>query len=261
MTDCTAADCDIFSARSEPTKGRQRYSFSLRSKQYDIIDHGGHHSEQEENWVPSYSTANFIIFTVALSGYCRYAVDDNRMVSHRIKKKKGTRGNSLQNQIVDAMDAFKKVSAAVRIPILLLFTKVDIFEKLLSVYKFTDYFPSYSGPMHSSNIRGHLALNFRHLCPGSNERLFIRVVNAADPEAFRKVFEEVESKILSPRLRSVAGAESLSLPRKDRRLTNDEDDYDEPPLDVYEDYDDDPPLNAYDDEDLEFYRRVMATKF
>lgn len=93
------------------------------------------------------------------------------------------------------MDAFKRVSAAVRVPILLLFTKVDIFEELLSTHQFTDYFPSYRGPMDSFNIRVHLTLKFYELCPGSNERLFIHVVDATVPEAFRKFFEKVVNPI------------------------------------------------------------------
>ena len=98
------------------------------------------------------------------------------------------------------MNAFRKVADAVEVPILLLFTKVDVFEELLSTHKFRDYFPAYRGYMDSSNILAHLALKFHNLCPGSDKRLFIQVVNATDPKAFREVFEKVESKIWNPRL-------------------------------------------------------------
>ena len=101
--------------------------------------------------------------------------------------------------MVDAMDAFEKVSTSARLPIILLFTKIDIFKELLSTYKFTDYYPDYSAPMSSSNFCLYLASLFQRLHVRSDKRLFIRVVNAAEPEAFRKVFEEIESQVLGTR--------------------------------------------------------------
>ena len=110
--------------------------------------------------------------------------------------------------MLDAMDAFKKVSAAARLPIILLFTKIDVFEDLLSIHSFTDFFPEYSGSMKSSKIYAYLVSRFRQLHLGSNKKLFIRVVDAAEPEAFRKIFGEIESEILNPRPRSTANASS-----------------------------------------------------
>ena len=83
MTDCTATDRDIFHARSEPIKGPQIYSFSLGLAQYVIVDHAETSLEQNRLWDPSYSTDDFIFFTVALSGYCRCVPNNNKQVSDR----------------------------------------------------------------------------------------------------------------------------------------------------------------------------------
>ena len=163
--------------------------------------------------------------------------------------------------MLDAMDAFKKVSAAAKLPVILLFTKIDVFEDLLSIHDFTDFFPEYSGTMKSSEIYTYLASRFRQLHLGSNKKLFIRVVDAAEPEAFRKLFEEIESEIFNPRSRSTANAssdeflqvDSSSPPEEyaqsleeyqnnsemDQQITADQDDGD----------DDDPSLNGYDEYD------------
>ena len=168
-----------------------------------------------------------------------------------------------------AMDAFKDVSAATTHPIILLFTKNDIFEELLSTHLFTNYFPHYTGPLNSSDIRLYLGSRFQRLHTRSNTRLFIRVVNAAEPEMFRKVFEEIESRILKPWPESTApvwsdglshlqqpwelenAAETLENPPdiagRDQPLITDDDHDDDGSLNAYSDYDDDPPLNAYDD--------------
>ena len=83
VMDSTVADCDITHVRSAPNKGPERYSFSQKSTRYMIIDHGGTCSEESKTWDPSYSTDDFIVFTVALSGYCRYVPDNKSQVSHR----------------------------------------------------------------------------------------------------------------------------------------------------------------------------------
>ena len=146
------------------------------------------------------------------------------------------------------MDAFKEVSAAARNPIILLFTKIDVFEELLSTYSFTDYLPNCSGPLNSSNFRMYLASRFQglhRLHRRSSKSLFIRVVNAADPKAFKKVFEEIESKISKPWPRPTENAlsDKFSSLKPPRPLIIDDDHVEDSSLDAYIDYDDDPALS------------------
>ncbi|KAL8788501.1 MAG: hypothetical protein Q9195_007278 [Heterodermia aff. obscurata] len=267
ITDCTVADSDIFLARSGPATAQESSSFDLGSTQIELIYGGRSYSEWETTWNVSLSTGDFLIFTVALSGYCRYMLPNHK-----------------QNQMLEAMEVFRKVSVAARFPILLLFTKIDVLEKLLPTHSFTEYFPGYSGPSNSSSICGYLASRFQQLRSGSDKALFIRVVNAADPEAFRKFFEEIESNILKPKPRLTAYAfdndffrvkplsplanfarrlrASQKIPDMDRPLItsgddgddDDADDGDDPSLYGYDDYDEDPPLNdgvetEYNDDD------------
>lgn len=147
--------------------------------------------------------------------------------------------------MLDAMDAFQKVSAAARLPVILLFTKIDIFEELLRKERFTYYFPEYLGPTTSSSICVYLASRFQTLHLGCDGRLFIHVVNAADPKAFRKVFEEIESKILKrwPIPTANALSDDFSPAKPPRPLIIDDDHAEDGSLDAYSDYDDDPPLD------------------
>lgn len=189
IDDCTVADSDVFHARTQPTKGREFYPFSIGSVQYEVIDHGGDYVEQGQTWPTSCSTADYIIFTVALSGYCRRlheAVDD------------------IQIQMLAAMDAFKEVAGAVHVPIILLFTKIDVFEAMLESHCFTDFFPEYSGLMDSSSICQYLAIEFLKLNLRPKVKVYIRVVNATDAVNFKDVFEDVNSQILEPRPGSFA---------------------------------------------------------
>ena len=155
--------------------------------------------------------------------------------------------------MLDAMDAFQKLAAVATPPIILLFTKIDIFEELLSTHIFTDFFPDYIGPMNSFNTRLYLASMFQRRHMRSNKKLFIRVVNAAEPEVFRKVFEEIESRILKPWPESTAPvwsdglSQSQDVPSRDRPLMIDDHHNDDGSLNAYSDYDDDPPLNSHAD--------------
>ena len=92
----------------------------------------------------------------------------------------------------DTMHAFEKIAGSTMAPIILLFTKKDIFVEHLKILPFTDFFPEYIGSLRSSDICAHLALEFRRLGQRPGRRLDIHFLNATDPENFREVFEDMK---------------------------------------------------------------------
>ena len=96
------------------------------------------------------------------------------------------------------MSAFEKLANVVTLPIVLLFTKTDVFRKNLKVYCFSDFFPEYTGHMDSSSIRAYFANEFRRLDRRPNRKLFIWFLNATNPDTFKKVFDRIESQVLQP---------------------------------------------------------------
>ena len=114
--------------------------------------------------------------------------------------------------MVDATNAFQDVVNASDAPIILLFTKYDLFRDCLEVQPFTDYFPDYSNLTDAhdyDSIALYLASHFLKLDQRNYGGTFIRFVNAADPDDFRAIFEEVKSKILN----RLSGPSSLSIPQ------------------------------------------------
>lgn len=101
--------------------------------------------------------------------------------------------------MVDATNAFQDVVNASDAPIILLFTKYDLLGDCLEVQPFTDYFPDYSNRTDAhdyDNIALYLASHFLKLDQRNHGGTFVRFVNAADPDDFRAIFEEVNSEIL-----------------------------------------------------------------
>ena len=81
LCDCTAADIDIFHARTESTVRQEVAPFSLGPVRYRAIDVGGTWPERGKVWHTLYPYADYVVFTVALSGYCRLLSEDSSVVS------------------------------------------------------------------------------------------------------------------------------------------------------------------------------------
>jgi len=96
------------------------------------------------------------------------------------------------------MSAFENITTSATFPIVLLFTKKDVFVENLKVQPFSDFFPEYTGMMDSTSICAYIATMFQRLDKRSNGRLYIRFVNATDPDDFKEVFKEIETNMLKP---------------------------------------------------------------
>lgn len=93
------------------------------------------------------------------------------------------------------MQAFKKLAASVTVPIVLLFTKKDVFVEHLKTQPFSNFFPEYMGPMDSSNICANFAMMFRRLDNKPGRRFDIYFLNATDPGNFKEVYREIASNL------------------------------------------------------------------
>ena len=62
---------DIFHARTNSTIREETGEFLLGSHQYQVTDVGGNLDQRVTKWHDLCPIMDFVIFTVALSGYCR----------------------------------------------------------------------------------------------------------------------------------------------------------------------------------------------
>ena len=111
------------------------------------------------------------------------------------------------------MNAFTQTAAAVEVPIVLLFTKIDVFEKNLKTIPFSNFFPEYSDYPDSTSILDFFTETFQDLDNRIHGELHVRVVNAADPDDFKKVFENIASTIF--RREPIPSAQNESLKKFD----------------------------------------------
>ena len=109
------------------------------------------------------------------------------------------------------MSAFSETTASVAVPIILLFTKVDVLAKNLETHHFQDFFPEYTGLVDVSSICEYFAAEFRRLDRRSDRALHMSVVNAADPDEFRKAFTGIESTVFTGGFREFASDRSRSI--------------------------------------------------
>ncbi len=98
----------------------------------------------------------------------------------------------------EAMSEFRVIATSVTVPIILLFTKKDVFIENLKVQPFSEFFPEYTGMMDSPSICAYIATMFQRLHVRPNGKLYIRFVNATDPDNFKEVFKEIETNMLKP---------------------------------------------------------------
>jgi len=100
----------------------------------------------------------------------------------------------------EAMSEFEVIAASITVPIILLFTKKDVFVKNLKIHPFSVFFPRYTGMVDSPHICAYIATMFQRLHKRPNGKLYIRFVDATDPDNFKEVFEEIETNMLKPQL-------------------------------------------------------------
>lgn len=93
------------------------------------------------------------------------------------------------------MSAFEGISTFLEAPIILLFTKNDVFEENLKIQPFSDFFPETAGITDSAWLRTYIAASFRSLDKRPSRKLYCYFVTATDPENFREVFEQIELNI------------------------------------------------------------------
>jgi len=197
----TAAHIDLFHSRSETTARLCRSKYLLGSVRYSVTDVAGEPSERTQSWRTACSTADYVIYTAALSGHCRRRPDHNDLVCRRGCRERTQAVNNHQNQMRDAMSAFENITTSATFPIVLLFTKKDVFVENLKVQPFSDFFPEYTGMMDSTSICAYISTMFQRLDKRSNGKLYIRFVNATDPDDFKEVFKEIETNMLKHSLR------------------------------------------------------------
>ncbi|KAJ7481009.1 heterotrimeric G-protein alpha subunit, GPA2-like protein [Mycena galericulata] len=142
-----------------------------------VIDVGGARSERRK-WIHVFEDLiKVIIFTVSLSGYDRVLIED-----------------SLRNQMQDAMQLWDSICHSryfERTPIILCFTKNDLFEQEVLRSDIVDFFPDFQGARGDA-VAGcdYFIKRFRSLAKPKDD-VFIHVVTATDTETMRGLLESV----------------------------------------------------------------------
>lgn len=104
-----------------------------RSNDVDLvfIDMGGQRSERRK-WTNSFQGCNVIVFVVAISEYNQVCYEDDST-------------NRLQESLKLFGDIVNTIEATKDKDVILLFTKIDLFEAKLERFPFEEYFPKWVG--------------------------------------------------------------------------------------------------------------------
>ncbi|KAF7344844.1 Guanine nucleotide-binding protein alpha-2 subunit [Mycena venus] len=144
-----------------------------------VADVGGAISERRK-WINAFADITVIIFTVSLTGYSRSLVEDPSR-------------NEMQDSLL-IWDSICNAGWFKRIPIILCFTKNDLFEEEIQHTHVADWFPDFHGaPRDAAAGRDYFINRFlSHVRTGRHvldKDLYIRVITATDTKMMKEVLD------------------------------------------------------------------------
>ncbi|KAJ7459356.1 G-protein alpha subunit-domain-containing protein [Mycena latifolia] len=121
------------------TSGVTETTLNLNGIEMSVVDVGGAKSERRK-WIHTFNDVASIIFTVSLTAYDMCLIEDKH-----------------QNQMQDSMDVWDSICAArwlQKAPIILCFTKHDLFKKKVLTSDIATFFPNFNGARGDA-VAGH----------------------------------------------------------------------------------------------------------
>jgi guanine nucleotide-binding protein G(i) subunit alpha len=180
--DYLPSDEDLIMMRVRTT-GLVREDFQIGAVKFALHDTGGQRNERKK-WIHLFDGVTAILYVASLSEYDEVCFEDE----------KTNRG--LEN--LECFEQYMNGSYLAKVPVILVFTKTDIFEKKFTKSPVSSYFPEFEGTtteeareffkkLYLQQIKGHTDQEPR--------QVFVHYVNATDPESCIALFNSIKDDI------------------------------------------------------------------
>ena len=166
---------DVLRAKIKTT-GIYEHTFDIKEQQYTIVDVGGTRSERKK-WFHTFEGVQRILFCVALSDYDQNLSEDGK--TNRMK-------DSLQLFHTLCNDLFLK-----DVPISVVFTKTDLFERKIPSSPLQAHFPEYKGRNTKEDTCEFIQMLFHQQYANRNDKLHCHFINALDSSNAQGLFDKL----------------------------------------------------------------------
>ncbi|KAJ6242539.1 guanine nucleotide-binding protein g(o) subunit alpha [Anaeramoeba flamelloides] len=180
-------DEDILKCRI-PTTGIKEVNFKINNVPWKIVDVGGQRSERRK-WIHQFADVTVIIYTVALSEYNQKLYEDESV-------------NRMQESL-DLFDSTANNKVFVKTNCVLLFNKIDIFEKKIEKDNLKNYFSDYDGGLDFEKAKTFITNKFIEEGKNSHRKIFPFFTIATKTSSVKEVFDEIQTKILEENLKGI----------------------------------------------------------
>ncbi|KAJ3423467.1 guanine nucleotide-binding protein g(o) subunit alpha [Anaeramoeba flamelloides] len=186
-------DEDILKCRI-PTTGIKEVNFKINNVPWKIVDVGGQRSERRK-WIHQFSDVTVIIYVVALSEYNQKLYEDESV-------------NRMQESL-NLFDSTANNKIFVKTNCVLLFNKIDIFEKKIEEDNLNSIFSDYDGGLDFEKAKTFITNKFIDKGKNSLRKIFPFFTIATKTNSVKEVFDEIQSKILEENLKGMGVIEKL----------------------------------------------------
>ena len=155
---------DVLRAKIKTT-GIYEHSFDIKGQHYTIVDVGGTRSERKK-WIHTFEGVNRILFCVALSDYDQNLAEDGKT-----------------NRMKDSIQLFQRLCSdpfVKDVPISIVFTKTDLFERKITSSPLQAYFPQYKGRNTKEEVSEYIQMLFHQQYVNKNDKLHCHFINTLD---------------------------------------------------------------------------------
>ncbi|KAJ6232503.1 guanine nucleotide-binding protein g(o) subunit alpha [Anaeramoeba flamelloides] len=185
--DYVPTDEDILKCRI-PTTGIKEVNFKINNVPWKIVDVGGQRSERRK-WIHQFDDVTVIIYVVSISEYNQKLYEDESI--NRMKESLDLFDSTANNKV------FAKTNCV------LLFNKIDIFEKKIVNDDLKACFSDYDGGLDYEKAKTFITNKFIEEGENSHRKIFPFFTIATKTSSVKQVFDDIQSKILEENLKGM----------------------------------------------------------
>ncbi|KAJ6255282.1 guanine nucleotide-binding protein g(o) subunit alpha [Anaeramoeba flamelloides] len=179
--DYKPTDQDILYCRI-PTSGVTVVDFEVEKKLWTIVDVGGQRSERRK-WIHQFDDVTVLGYVVALSEYDQKLFEDEGI--NRMKESMGLFESTANNEFFETLDC------------IILFNKIDLFEKKLKKVSLKKWFPGYTGEDDDSeSAKEFISSEFIELGKNNKRSIHHFYTCGTDTENIKTVIQSMQKIIL-----------------------------------------------------------------
>ena len=175
---------DVLRSRVKTT-GINKIEFSYRKVQFHMYDVGGQRSERKK-WIHCFDNVTAVLFVISIAEYDQMLEEDNTV-----------------SRMTESLDLFENVinNEYFKLkPIITFFNKKDLFEEKIKRKGIKQFFPAYSGPVHSYEESTNFIVNeyvSKSKIPQVKRAMYTHLTTATDTHLIKAVFQSVGDIVMN----------------------------------------------------------------